>query len=81
MKLIKRKITLSLFFILSVLSPTFAQNDNLLTPISRIENNNSSKPISNYFNLANIVDSFLTNETKQTESIADEKSKIRKEFI
>jgi len=81
MKLERKKIILSLFFIFAVLNPTYAQNDNLLAPHSQIEINNTTKPTSNYFNLANIVDSFLTNETKQSDIAIDDKSKIRKEFI
>ena len=56
-------------------SLTFA--DSLLEPKTTIQPKNSS----NYFNLANIVDSFLTNEKTQNESALDEKSKIRKDFI
>ena len=77
MKKIRRKIVLSLFFILITLNPLMAQEDSLLSPASNeVKKNNSG-----YFNLANIVDSFLTNDNKQDESISDEKSKIRKEFI
>ena len=77
----KRKIILSLFFILVALNPDLGHANDLLKP--KIDINNSSKNNfnSNYFNLANIVDSFLSNETAQSNSIADEKSKIRKEFI
>lgn len=76
MEKLKRKIILSLFFILIFCPLTFA--DSLLEPKNNI---NNVKTHSNYFNLANIVDSFLTNESSQNEVIADEKSKIRKEFI
>ena len=65
MKLAKKKIILSLFFVLTFLNPIFAQDDNLLNPINKIENNEPKTNRNNYFNLANIVDSFLTNETKQ----------------
>lgn len=78
MKKNKKKIILSLFFILTVLNPTFGQSDSLLIPV---KSQVSSKTNSNNFNLANIVDSFLTNETKQEENEIDEKAKIRKEFI
>ncbi|MBQ4646775.1 MAG: hypothetical protein IJB79_05450 [Candidatus Gastranaerophilales bacterium] len=76
MKKMRKKIILSLFFILT-LCP-FALCDNLLEPTT---NTSQTKPSINYFNLANIVDSFLTNESSQNEAITDEKSKIRKEFI
>lgn len=76
MKKLKRKIVLSLFFILTFCPFVFAQS--LLEPKTQSA---QTKQVSNYFNLANIVDSFLTNETTQSETIADEKSKIRKEFI
>ena len=77
MKKIRRKIVLSLFFILIALNPVVAQEDSLLKPVAT----EVKKSSSNYFNLANIVDSFLTNEKAQDETITDEKSKIRKEFI
>jgi len=75
MEKIKRKLILSLFFILIAIP--IANADNLLEPI----NSPQVKSNTNYFNLANIVDSFLTNETVQDSDVADEKSKIRKEFI
>ena len=82
MKIIKKEIILSLFFILAFLNPTQAQEDSLLLPTSTIQIHHSKTNSSaNYFNLANIVDNFLTNETQQDETISDEKSKIRKEFI
>ena len=73
---IKNKIILALFFSFIVLKPVLGQDDSLLIPVNNIQ----QKPSSN-FNLANIVDSFLTNESKQNESAIDDKSKIRKEFI
>ena len=76
MNKIKRKLILSLFFILMMLQVTHA--DNLLEPASSVQN---QKTNSSYFNLANIVDSFLTNETNTSETLSDEKSKIRKDFI
>ena len=76
MKKIRKKVILSLFFILMFCPFVCAQS--LLEP--KIQSINT-KSTSNYFNLANIVDSFLTNESSQSETIADEKSKIRKEFI
>lgn len=75
MKKLRKKIILSLFFILTFCPLTFA---SLLEPKTQAL---QVKQTSNYFNLANIVDSFLTNETSQSETISDEKSKIRKEFI
>ena len=84
-KLIKKNITL-LFFVFGVLnlfSFAYGENDNLLQPIEDIEIHNEYKPNpdSNYFNLANIVDTFLNNETKPQEDIADKKAKIRRDFI
>lgn len=76
MRKLRKKFILSLFFVLTLCPFVFA--DSLLEPKSNI---NSEKPIYNYFNLANIVDSFLVNETNQNENVLDEKSKIRKEFI
>ena len=75
---IKNKIILSLFFSFLILKPTLGQDDNLLIPVKN--NVLQTKPTSN-FNLANIVDSFLTHETKQDDSAIDDKSKIRKDFI
>ena len=80
MKKIKRKFALSLFFILVLSGVSFAQSDDLLLPEVQSEVQNSSKNNS-YFNIANIVDSFLTNDTKQDDSVAIEKSQIRREFI
>ena len=77
MKKIRRKIVLSLFFILIALNPIVAQEDNVLVPASVEVKKNTT----NYFNLANIVDSFLTNDNKQDDEVMDEKSKTRKEFI
>ncbi len=77
MKEIRRKIVLSLFFILIALNPLMAQEESLLKPVK----NEAKKSSTNYFNLANIVDSFLTNENNQEEIDVDEKSAIRKEFI
>ncbi|MBQ8848420.1 MAG: hypothetical protein IJ003_05695 [Candidatus Gastranaerophilales bacterium] len=49
-------------------------------PVFEVQNQHKSNS-SNYFNLANIVDSFLNNETQTSDEIVDDKSKIRKEFI
>lgn len=74
MKKIRKKIILSFF----ILTTFFCANaNNLLEPSKNLP----VAPQKNHFNLANIVDSFLTNETVQNESISDDKSKIRKEFI
>lgn len=82
MKSAKRKIIFLTFFFLFVLNTAYSQNDNLLTPVVQNKPDISkTDKQSNYFNLANIVDSFLTNNTKEELSSIDEKSKIRKEFI
>lgn len=81
MKKLRKNIILSLFFLLSVVNFSCAQDDNLLTPVSDAEINSIQKNNSNYFNLANIVDSFLTYNNTQEESAVDKKAKIRKEFI
>lgn len=75
MKKIRKKITLSLFFIL--ISFSLANANSLLEPA----NNQVKQQNYSYFNLANIVDSFLTNEKTQNEDKIDEKSKIRKDFL
>ncbi len=75
---IKNKIILSLFFSFLILKPTLGQDDNLLIPV---KNNVLQTKSTSNFNLANIVDSFLTHETKQDDSAIDDKSKIRKDFI
>ncbi len=82
----KRKLVLALFFLFSVFnfsSYSQAQTDSLLEPIQDFEIHHEYKPNpnSNYFNLANIVDSFLTNETKPQENISDKKAKLRRDFI
>ena len=71
------------FGVLNLFSFAYGENDNLLQPIEDIEIHNEYKPNpdSNYFNLANIVDTFLNNETKPQEDIADKKAKIRRDFI
>ena len=57
-----------------------AQSDDLLIPV-KSEINHGTKTNSSIFNLANIVDSFLTNDNTQNDSAIDEKSRVRKEFI
>lgn len=85
MTLLKRKI--AFVFILSAFVSCFSKvpangSDDLLKPSYEFEINNKSKqPSTSYFNLANIVDSFLSNETKTEENIIDKKAKIRKDFI
>ena len=79
MKNLRKKLILSLFFMFSIANLSYAQDD-LLTPVSNFETNSSTKNNS-YFNLANIVDSFLTQNNSQEESVVDKKAKIRKEFI
>ena len=79
MKNLRKNLILSLFFIFSIANLSYAQDD-ILTPVSNFETNSSTKNNS-YFNLANIVDSFLTQNNSQEESVVDKKAKIRKEFI
>ncbi len=76
-------VSLFIFCMVSLPMQTQAQTDNLLEPIKDIEIHNEYKPNpnANYFNLANIVDTFLSNETKPQENIADKKAKIRRDFI
>ncbi len=72
-----------MFGLLGLFAQAQAQSDDLLKPIENLEIHNEYKPNpnSNYFNLANIVDTFLSNETKPQENIADKKAKIRRDFI
>lgn len=76
----RKKIILSSFIILGFINPIMAQSDDLLIPV-KSEINHGTKTNSSIFNLANIVDSFLTNDNTQNDSAIDEKSKVRKEFI
>lgn len=86
MRKIRKKTVLYLFFLFACcnfanVSDAF-ENDSLLTPKFEFEINNKTKnSSSSYFNLANIVDSFLSNETKNEENILDKKAQIRKDFI
>ncbi len=84
MKKTGKNLILSIFFInICLMSASFAGDDDLLLPKQQIEINNSFKinPNANLFNLANIVDSFLTNDTTVDESAIDKKSQIRKDFL
>ena len=82
MRGIKNKIILSLFLTLIVPFSTQASNeDNLLEPVSEIKIQTEPKQNTNYFNLANIVDTLLTNDNKTQETGVDKKSQIRKNFI
>lgn len=69
-----------MFVILGLVNPIMAQSDDLLIPV-KSDINHATKTNSSIFNLANIVDSFLTNDNTQNDSAIDEKSKVRKEFI
>ena len=85
-KIINKNLIFLLFFVVAVLNfcpLAQAQEDSLLKPIEDIKIHNEYKPNpnSNYFNLANIVDTFLSNETKPQENIADKKAKLRRDFI
>lgn len=81
MRNIRKNITLTLFF-LSALIPFCAASDNLLEPSKTIEINNSRKEApQNYFNLANIVDNFLTNAKEVETAPIDDRDFIRKDFI
>lgn len=77
MKNISKKFFLSLCFASFLMNPMFA-NDNLLEP-NIIEINNTQKSNS-VFNLANIVDGFLT-EQKTIAPISEKKTSIRTDFI
>lgn len=86
-KKIKKNIIISLFFLsFASLSAIANESDSLLVPASSVQIHNS-KPSTNYFNLANIVDGLLNNEkinneTKVVEdNISDRKTQARKEFI
>ena len=84
MKKTRQNLILSIFFInICLMSSSFADVDDLLLPKQQIEISNSFKinPNSNLFNLANIVDSFLTNDTTVDEDVIDKKSQIRKDFL
>ena len=78
MKKIRKKIILSLFFILTVLNTALAQKDSVLVPIPKA--NIKQKVQTNSFNLANIMDTFFTGEIKSANEV-DDKSLIRKEFL
>ncbi len=85
-KIVNKNLIFLLFFVVAVLNfcpLAQAQEDSLLKPIEDIKIHNEYKPNpnSNYFNLANIVDTFLSNETKPQENIADKKAKLRRDFI
>ena len=82
MRGIKNKIILSLFLTLIVPFSAQASNeDSLLEPVSEIKIQTEPKQNTNYFNLANIVDTLLTNDNKTQETGVDKKSQIRKNFI
>ena len=82
MRGIKNKIILSLFLgLIATFSAQAANEDNLLEPVSEIKIHNEPKQNTNYFNLANIVDTLLTNDNKNQEITVDKKSQIRKDFI
>jgi len=76
-------LTLSLFCFLFALPSLGAQDndiDNLLSPVSNsIIKKEQSR--SSYFNLANIVDSFLTNEAKVMSSSNSRKVNLRRDFL
>ena len=82
MRGIKNKIILSLFLTLIVpFSAQASSEDSLLEPLSEIKIQTEPKQNTNYFNLANIVDTLLTNDNKTQETGVDKKSQIRKNFI
>ena len=82
MRGIKNKIILSLFLTLIVpFSAQASSEDSLLEPVSEIKIQTEPKQNTNYFNLANIVDTLLTNDNKTQETGVDKKSQIRKNFI
>lgn len=85
MRKISKKLILSLFLTLTVINISQAKEnqDSLLSPVSnfQIEHTYRQNPDSKHFNLANIVDSFLNNETQISTNVLDKKSQTRKEFI
>ncbi len=85
MRKISKKLVLSLFLTLTVINISQAKEnqDSLLSPVSnfQIEHTYRQNPDSKHFNLANIVDSFLNNETQISTNVLDKKSQTRKEFI
>lgn len=73
----KKNIILILFLLFFTVSSAYSDSDSLLVPSSNTQNNNTS-----YFNLANIVDTLLNNETKvNKENVTDKKVQMRKDFI
>ena len=73
----KKNIILILFLLFFTVSSAYSDSDSLLVPSSNTQNNNTS-----YFNLANIVDTLLNNETKvNKENVSDKKVQMRKDFI
>ena len=73
----KKNIILTLFLLFFTVSSAYSDSDSLLVPSSNTQNNNTS-----YFNLANIVDTLLNNETKvNKENVTDKKVQMRKDFI
>ena len=85
MRKISKKLILSLFLTLTVINISQAKEnqDSLLSPVSnfQIEHTYRQNPDSKHFNLANIVHSFLNNETQISTNVLDKKSQTRKEFI
>lgn len=85
MRKISKKLILSLFLTLTVINISQAKEnqDSLLSPVSnfQIEHTYRQNPDSKHFNLANIVDSFLNNETQISTNVLDKKSQTRKKFI
>lgn len=78
MKSIRKNIFLLLFGAHLCCCPLFA-NDNLLEPMVPV--NNIQTPNNSIFNLANIVDGFLSTEEKTTAPVVKAKTSIRNEFI
>lgn len=64
--------------------PCFAElnQDDLLSPVSNFNSpQQKGKSHSSYFNLANIVDNFLSNEAQASKNSTDKKTSLRKDFL
>jgi len=83
LKIARKKIILSLMLscFLTTSYAAINSDDSLLKPIKDYELNKSKTNSFNHFNLANLVDNFLNNESKIQDNTLGDKSKLRKEFL
>ncbi len=78
----KKNTVILLLCVIGLQSCVLAQNnDNLLKPSSNVEIQNTQKNPQSYFNLANIVDGFLSESNKQGTEEMDEIIPKRKKFL